>query len=47
MDTGFARFFGTKYGITRAREAIHETWSDVRQFRQAPRLRPTAPGATG
>ena len=34
-------------GITRAREAIHETWSDVRQFRQAPRLRQTAPGATG
>lgn len=34
-------------GITRAREAIRDTWSDVRQFRQAPRLRPTAPGATG
>lgn len=28
-------FSGQNNGITRAREAIRETWSDVRQFRQA------------
>lgn len=44
---GLHAFSGQNNGITRAREAIRETWSALRQFRQAPRPRPTAPGATG
>ena len=44
---GLHAFSGQNNGITRAREAIRGTWSALRQFRQAPRLRPTAPGATG